>query len=208
MAFYVLSSVSRKRIQINDFNCTNVSFPNFLDTINNLKKNNLKKIIVACDGGVATGKTSILNKIKKLYKSKAVFIDSGLLYRYLTLAYLKSGHKKINIKYLIKILDTVNFVKLQNSKLHTNRVSNHVSKIAKIPAIRKALLPIQRRLILNCTHSIVLVGGRDICSKILPAGFSDIKLFIDAKVKIRAKRRFLELLKKKNEKNLQFKPKM
>ena len=205
MAFYVLSSVSRKRIQINDFNCTNVSFPNFLDTINDLKKNNLKKIIVACDGGVATGKTSILNKIKKLYKSKAVFIDSGLLYRYLTLAHLKSGHKKINIKYLIKILDTVNFVKLQNSKLHTNRVSNHVSKIAKIPAIRKALLPIQRRLILNCTHSIVLVGGRDICSKILPAGFSDIKLFIDAKVKIRAKRRFLELLKKKNEKNLEFK---
>ena len=45
MAFYVLSSVSRKRIQINDFNCTNVSFPNFLKTINNLKSEKFKKII-------------------------------------------------------------------------------------------------------------------------------------------------------------------
>ena len=204
MAFYVLSSVSRKRIQINDFNCTNVSFPNFLETINNLKTKKFKKIIVACDGGVATGKTSILKKIKKLYKSRAVFIDSGLLYRYLTLAHLKSGKKKINIKYLIKILGSINIIKLQNPKLNSNLVSNFVSKIAKIPAIRKALLPIQRQLIFNCPHSLVLVGGRDICSKILPLGFSDIKLFIDAKVKLRAKRRYLELQKRKNETNLDF----
>ena len=204
MAFYVLSSVSRKKIQINDFNCTNVSFPNFLETINNLKTKKFKKIIVACDGGVATGKTSILKKIKKIYKSKSIFIDSGLLYRYLTLAHLKSGKKKINIKYLIKILDSISIVKLQSPKLHSNLVSNSVSKIARIPSIRKALLPIQRRLIFNCPHSLVLVGGRDICSKILPSGFSDIKLFIDAKVKLRAKRRYLELQKRKNETNLDF----
>ena len=204
MAFYVLSSVSRKRIQINDFDCTNVSFPDFLETINNLKTRKFKKIIVACDGGVATGKTSILKKIKKLYKSKAVFIDSGLLYRYLTLAHLKSGKKKVNIKYLIKILDSISIVRLQNSKLHSNLVSNSVSKIARIPAIRKALLPIQRRLIFNCPDSLVLVGGRDICSKILPSGFSDIKLFIDAKVKLRAKRRYLELQNRKNEINPDF----
>ena len=42
-----------------------ISFPNFLETINNLKTKKFKKIIVACDGGVATGKTSILKKIKK-----------------------------------------------------------------------------------------------------------------------------------------------
>ena len=68
---------------------------------------------------------------KKLYKSKAVFIDSGLLYRYLTLAHLKSGKKKINIKYLIKILGSINIVKLQNPKLNSNLVSNFVSKIAQ-----------------------------------------------------------------------------
>ena len=57
MAFYVLAAVSRKKIQINDFDCINVSFPNFLTTIENLKNNKDKKIILACDGGVATGKT-------------------------------------------------------------------------------------------------------------------------------------------------------
>ena len=127
-----------------------------------------------------------------------------MLYRYLTLAHLKSGKKKINIKYLIKTLGSINIAKLQNPKLNSNLVSNFVSKIARIPTIRKALLPIQRQLIFNCPHSLVLVGGRDICSKILPLGFSDIKLFIDAKVKLRAKRRYLELQKRKNETNLDF----
>ena len=204
MAFFVLSSVSRKKIQINNFDCTKVSFPNFIETVNSLKINNFKKIIIACDGGVATGKTTILRKINKLYQSKSTFIDSGLLYRYLTLTHLQSGKKKVNVKYLIKILDKVDIARLQNPKLHSNRVSNYVSKIAKIPSIRKALLPIQRKLIFNCSHSIVLVGGRDICSKILPAGFSDIKIFIDAKVKLRAERRYSELQKRENEKNLNF----
>ena len=176
-----------------------------MKTLNNLKVKKFKKIIVACDGGVASGKTSILRSIKKYYKTKALFLDSGLLYRYLTLAYLKRGKREIDIKYLIKLLNTISISKLQNPKLNSNHVSNYVSKIAKIPVIRKALLPIQRQLIFDCPHSIVLVGGRDICSKILPAGFSDLKLFIDAKVNLRAKRRYLELQKRKSEKNLDFK---
>ena len=204
MAFFVLSSVSRKRIQINDFDCTKVSFPSFMETVKCLANKNQKKIIIACDGGVATGKTSILKRIKQHYKSKATFIDSGLLYRFLTLIHLKSGKKKINVNYLIKNLNLINISKLHNSKLHSNIVSNNVSKIAKIPSIRKALLPIQRKLILDCPKPIILVGGRDICSTILPAGFSDIKLFIDARVRLRAKRRYLKLKKKKNEKNLNF----
>ena len=65
-------------------------------------------------------------------------------------------------------------------------------------------MPIQRKLIFNCPQSIILVGGRDICSKILPARFSDIKIFIDAKVKLRAKRRYLELKAKKNCENVNF----
>ena len=206
MAFFVLSSVSRKKIQINDFNCTKISFPNFIETINTLKNKSFKKIIVACDGGVATGKTSILKKIKNLYKSKAIFIDSGLLYRYLTLMHLQKGKGKgkVDIKYLIKILDNLSIPKLHNPKLHSNQVSNYVSKIAKIPSIRKALLPVQRKLIFNSLSPLVLVGGRDICSKILPAGFSDIKLFIDAKVKLRAQRRYFELKNRKKEKNIDF----
>ena len=205
MAFYVLSSVCRKKIQINDFDCTNVSFPNFLKTVDNLRNNKNRKIIIACDGGVATGKTSILKNIQKIYKSKAVFIDSGLLYRYLTLVHIKRGKKKIDIKYLISFLNSINVSKLKNPKLHSNDISNSVSKIAKIPSIRKALLPVQRKLIFNCSQPIVLVGGRDICSKILPARFSDIKLFIDAKVKLRARRRYIELKAKKSGENVNFK---
>jgi len=205
MAFYVLAAVSRKRIQINGFDCINVSFPNFLSTIKNLKNNRSKRVVLACDGGVATGKTSILKRVAKHHKLKAAFIDSGLLYRYLTLIHLEKKQSKININYLIKELKNITVKKLQNSKLHSNQVSNKVSEIAKIPKIREALLPVQRDLVFNSNEKIMLVGGRDICSKILPGAFSDLKLFIDADVKLRAKRRYLELLSNKNEKKVRYK---
>ena len=104
---------------------------------------------MACDGGVACGKTSILKKIEKKYKSNAIFIDSGTLYRLLTLIHLKSGRKKIDADYLINKIKQINFRMLQSSKLHSNEVSNKVSEIAKIPKIRTALLPIQRDLVLT-----------------------------------------------------------
>ncbi|WP_440694433.1 3-phosphoshikimate 1-carboxyvinyltransferase [Candidatus Pelagibacter sp. HIMB109] len=205
MAFFCLAAVSRKKIQINDFDSVNVSFPNFLQTINDLKNNKAKKILVAADGPVACGKTSILKKIVKKFGSKrAAFLDSGLLYRYLTLVHLQSKKKKINTNFLVKHLKKVSISKLQNPKLHSIAVSNKVSEIAKIKIIRQQLLPVQRDLIFNCPQQIVLVGGRDIASTVIPNSFSDIKLYIDCDVKVRAKRRFLELKKKKNEKNINY----
>ena len=205
MAFYCLAAVSRKKIQINDFDSVNVSFPNFLNTINHFKNKKDKKILVAVDGPVACGKTSILKKVvKKFGSTKATFLDSGLLYRYLTLVHLKSKKKKINANYLIKHLKKVSISKLQNPKLHSVAVSNKVSEIAKIKLIRKQLLPVQRDLIFNCPQQIVLVGGRDITSTVIPNNFSDIKLYIDCDVKVRAKRRYLELKNKKNEKNINY----
>ena len=205
MAFFCLAAVSRKKIQINDFDSVNVSFPNFLKTINDLKYNKGKKILVAADGPVACGKTSILKKLVKKFGSKrATFLDSGLLYRYLTLVHLQSKKKKINANYLVKHLKKVSISKLQNPKLHSIAVSNKVSEIAKIKIIRQQLLPVQRDLIFNCPQQIVLVGGRDITSTVIPNNFSDIKLYIDCDVKVRAKRRYLELKNNKNEKNVNY----
>ncbi|MCI5053588.1 MAG: 3-phosphoshikimate 1-carboxyvinyltransferase [Pelagibacteraceae bacterium] len=205
MAFFCLAAVSRKKIQINDFDSVNVSFPNFLKTINDLKYNKDKKILVAADGPVACGKTSILKKLVKKFGSKrAAFLDSGLLYRHLTLVHLQSKKKKINANYLVKHLKKVSIAKLQNPRLHSIAVSNKVSEIAKIKIIRQQLLPVQRDLIFNCPQQIVLVGGRDIASTVIPNNFSDIKLYINCDVKVRAKRRYLELKNKKNEKNVNY----
>ena len=205
MAFFCLAAISRKKIQINDFDSVNVSFPDFLKTIDQLKYNKNKKIIVAADGPVACGKTSILKKIvEKFGSKKATFLDSGLLYRYLTLVHLESKKKKIDIFYLIKYLKKISIADLQNPKLHSIAVSNKVSEIAKIKLIRQELLPVQRNLIFNCPQKIVLVGGRDIASTVIPGNFSDIKLYIDCDVKVRAKRRYLELKNMKNEKNINY----
>ncbi len=205
MAFFCLAAVSRKKIQINDFDSVNVSFPNFLKTINHLKNINDKKTLVAADGPVASGKTSILKKVvKKFGSKKAVFLDSGLLYRYLTLIHLQSKKKKIDANYLVKRLKKISISKLKNPKLHSIAVSNKVSEIAKIKLIRQQLLPVQRDLIFNCPQQIVLVGGRDITSTVIPGNFSDIKLYINCDVKVRAKRRYIELKNKKNEKNVNY----
>jgi len=204
LSFLVFSSVSRKKIIINNFDTVNVSFPNIEKLIKKLyKKKN--KIIVALDGTVSSGKTSICKNLVKKYKGKAFFFDSGLLYRKLSLIHLKKKSKRINVDFLAKSAKNIKLNDLRNPELHSNEVSKIVSKIAKIKSIRTALLQVQRNIIFKSKNKIVLVAGRDIGSKVLPNNFSDLKIFIDAPVHIRARRRFDELKAKFPHKNLDYK---
>ena len=107
--------------------------------------------------------------------------------------HLRKKFKKINVDFLVKQAKKIKIADLSNKNLHSNEVSKLVPKIAKIKEVRSALLDIQRKIIFESKSNIVLVAGRDIGSKILPNNFSDLKLFIDAPIKIRALRRFKEL---------------
>lgn len=204
LSFFCFAAISRKKIIIDDINSIKVSFPNFLTIIKKIKTYKHRKIIVAADGGVAVGKTSILNKVQRYYGKKAITIDTGTIYRYITKIHLDSKSKKINTKYLIEKCKNISTQDLKNPTLHSNKISNNVSEIAKLPKIRNAILPLQRNIIFNSNSKIVLVGGRDINSKILPLNFSDLKLYFTASTNTRAKRRYKELMLKKNEKKIKF----
>jgi len=190
LSFAVMAMVSQKRILIKDFDSAKVSYPNFLNDIQKIKNKKFKQIIIGMDGPVGSGKTSVAKYAVSKIKN-SLFLDSGLLYRFLAKKHLDQKSKTINVKKLITIAQTITLKQLQSSGLHSQKINKLVSTIAKIPKIRSALLPVQRNIIFNNPYQYVFVSGRDINSKV--AQNADLKIYIDAPLKMRAQRRFLEL---------------
>ncbi len=193
LSFAVMAMVSKKKVLIKDFKSANVSYPNFLSDIQKIKNKKFKQIIIGMDGPVGSGKTSVAKYAVSKIKN-SLFLDSGLLYRFLAKKHLGQRSKAIDVKKLIAIAQTITLKQLQSSGLHSQKINKLVSTIAKIPKIRSALLPVQRNIIFNNPYQYVFVSGRDINSKV--AQSADLKIYIDAPLKMRAKRRFLELKSK------------
>ena len=159
-----------------------------------LKKNN--KFIVAADGAAASGKTTGSKIISKKYGLK--FLSSGLLYRYAGQQLLKYKPKN-KIKFLKLKFKNLNYKKIIKINLHSPKISEYTSIIAKQKKIRNVLKKFQQDF--ASKHKRVCIEGRDIGTVILPK--ADLKFFFICNLKIAAKRRFKEL-KKKN-KFLKFK---
>ena len=159
-----------------------------------LKKNN--KFIVAADGAAASGKTTGSKIISRKYGLK--FLSSGLLYRYAGQQLLKYKPKN-KIKFLQLKFKNLNYKKIIKINLHSPKISEYTSIIAKQKKIRNVLKKFQRDF--ASKHKTVCIEGRDIGTVILPK--ADLKFFFICNLKIAAKRRFKEL-KKKN-KFLKFK---
>ena len=158
----------------------------------NLKLKKHHKLVVAADGSAASGKTTGAKKISKKYGLK--FLSSGLLYRFASYQILK--HKPKNrVKFLKKKFKKLNLKKLNSINLHSARISEHTSIIAKEKKIRLILKSFQKKF--SKKFSKVCIEGRDIGTVILPK--ADIKFFFKCDLNTAAKRRFREI-KKKNKK--------
>jgi len=150
------------------------------------------KLLVACDGGAASGKTTASKLISKKYKLH--FLSSGLLYRYVSYKLL-SKKKLLNKKiYIKKITKNITLSQLKNRKLYNQNVTRYASEIAKSKKIRKLLKKFQKNF---SKQNHVCIEGRDIASVICPN--ADIKLFFKCNLNVRAKRRWNEY-KKNNSK--------
>ncbi len=155
-----------------------------------LKKNH--KLIIAADGSAASGKTTGAKKISKKYGLQ--FLSSGLLYRFASYQILKYKPKN-KISFLKKTFKRLNLNKLNKINLHTSKISEHTSIIAKEKKIRLILKKFQINFAKKFNK--VCIEGRDIGTVILPE--ADIKFFFKCDLNTAAKRRFKEL-KKKNKK--------
>lgn len=151
-----------------------------------LKRNH--KFVIAADGSAASGKTTGAKQISKKYGLK--FLSSGLLYRYASYLLLKNQPKN-KISFLKINFNRLNLKQLNKIKLHSPKISEYTSIIAKEKKIRIILKNYQRKFAKK--NNKVCIEGRDIGSVILPK--ADVKFFFKCDIKTAAKRRFKELKK-------------
>lgn len=167
-----------------------------------------KKITIAIDGYSSTGKSTIAKQLAS--KLGYVYIDSGAMYRAMTLFSMKKGYittSQLDVDSLIENLENASLKftynpKLGFSEMYLNNinvekeirkleVSNLVSQIAVIPEVRKKLVKIQKQMGKN---KGVVMDGRDIGTVVFTD--AELKIFMTSSAKTRAKRRYDEFLEK------------
>ena len=151
----------------------------------------IKKLIIACDGESASGKSTASKLVSKKYK--LLHINSGLYYRYCSKLIIEHKPKNVTL-FLKKKLKSISYKKISKLKLHSEKISNHVAKIAKNNKIRRIINKVQVDIIKK--NRRVCVEGRDIASKILQQKPKyDIAFYFKCNLHIAAKRRWLDLNK-------------
>ena len=151
----------------------------------------LKKLIIACDGESASGKSTAARLVSKKYK--LLLINSGLLYRYCSKLIIQ--HKpKIVIPFLKKKFKMVSYKAISKQKLHSEEISNHVGILAKNKKVREIVNQLQMKIIR--TNNRICVEGRDIASKILANKPKyDVAFYFKCSLEVAAHRRWLDLKK-------------
>ena len=154
--------------------------------------NKINKLIIACDGESASGKSTAAKLISKKYD--LLLINSGLLYRYGSK--LSIEHKPRNIvSFLEKKFKSISYKKIAKQSLHSEKISNHVAVLAKNRKIRQIVNKFQRKIIKN--NKRICVEGRDIASKILSKNPKyDIAFYFKCNLNTASYRRWLDIKKK------------
>ena len=151
----------------------------------------LKKLIIACDGESASGKSTAAKLVSKKYK--LLLINSGLIYRYCSKLIIQDRPRNI-ILYLKKKFINISYKKIAKQNLHSEKISNHVAILAKNKKVREIVNRLQIKIIK--TNNKICVEGRDIASKILNKKPKyDLAFYFKCSLKIAAYRRWLDLKK-------------
>lgn len=169
----------------------------------------MKKITIAIDGHSSCGKSTMAKELAR--KLGYIYVDTGAMYRTVTLYAMRNNlfdsqgevltdelQKQMgNIKVSFRINketgrpDACLNDECVENIIRSIEVSNHVSKIAAIPFVREAMVDQQRRM--GAEKGIVM-DGRDIGTTVFPD--AELKIFVTASAKVRAQRRYDELLQK------------
>lgn len=167
-----------------------------------------KSIVIAIDGFSSCGKSTFAKQIAK--KLNYLFIDSGAMYRAVTLAFLQ--HKiiengKVDPDKYSKILSKIEVGfslnpsksiyeitldgKVVENEIRKPEIANLVSIVAAIPEVRERMVELQRKL---GEKKGIVMDGRDIGTVVFPN--AELKIFMTADPLIRAERRLKELIEK------------
>jgi len=151
-----------------------------------------KKLIIACDGGAASGKSTGAKLIANKYK--LLLLNSGLYYRYASFLILKNRPKDI-IKFLQNKLNKVSYKHISVLDIHSQEISKYVPILAQNRGVRKIIDNIQKKIIKN--NNRICIEGRDIASKILNKNPKyDIAFYFKCNLRVASLRRWHDLKKK------------
>ena len=165
-----------------------------------------KNIVIAIDGYSSCGKSTIAKALAK--KLHFIYIDSGAMYRAVTLYFLRNNialddHKAIesalaDIDLNFHSRDYQSHITLNDEEVSEEirqmPVSELVSDVSAIREVRVEMVRQQQRM---GKSKNIIMDGRDIGTVVFP--HADLKLFMTADPKIRAERRFKELMLKGEE---------
>jgi len=157
-------------------------------------------MIVAIDGPAASGKSTTAKMVAK--KLKMTYLDTGAMYRAVTLALLRSNTDLDDYDSVCQVVDELELdiydqgdktvVRLDgedvSQAIRSMQVTENVSAVSAVKYVREAMVEIQRNIgkKTNC-----VVEGRDIGTVVFPD--AEFKIFMVADVKMRAERRLKEL---------------
>lgn len=175
------------------------------------KKEWMKKIVIAIDGYSACGKSSTAKIVAG--KLNYAYIDTGAMYRAVTHYFLEHYVNLTNPKAVEDALKHIHIEFHHNGKTNENetylnglnveeeirrmRVSDKVSEVSAIPAVRSCMTELQRKM---GKKKGVVMDGRDIGTAVFPD--AELKIFMTADFDARAERRQKELLEKDQMVNL------
>ena len=158
---------------------------------------------IAIDGPAGAGKSSIAKALSK--RLGYIYIDTGAMYRAVALFFVENDVKdgtdsrieslleklEISIKYEDGAQKVILNGEDVTGKLRLEEIGKLASKFSAIGSVREKLVALQRKL---AQKENVVMDGRDIGTVVLPN--AGLKIYLSASSKVRAKRRYLELLEK------------
>jgi cytidylate kinase len=143
-------------------------------------------MIIAIDGTNSSGKGTLAKRLAKHFGLP--HMDTGLLYRAVALAAMNAGISLDDEKACAAVAADIDLKDYEESELRAAGVGNGASVVATLGAVRRELLDVQRKFARKKGGAVL--DGRDIGTVIAPD--ADVKLWVDASVEERARRRFVE----------------
>ena len=145
-----------------------------------------KPLVIAVDGPAASGKGTLARRLAAHYG--LAYLDTGSLYRATALAVMLAGGDPSDEAAAVEAAQTLDPVRFTDEQLRSPGAGEAASKVAAIPAVRTALLDLQRSVASKIPGAVL--DGRDIGTVVCPD--ADAKLFVTAAPETRAQRRHLE----------------
>lgn len=169
----------------------------------------MKKITIAIDGYSSCGKSTMAKALAR--KVGYIYVDTGAMYRAVTLFALRHGlfnedgsvranrlealMPQVNIRFILNgttgLPETYLNGELVEKEIRGMEVSSHVSAVAAIPFVRKAMVAQQQAM---GRDKGVVMDGRDIGTTVFPD--AELKIFMTASTEVRTQRRYDEMVAK------------